>query len=289
MRTLLLNEATTGSNVGSTARWTAAVRGLESTREDRLLDDPWATSLAGKEGKEWIAQRTADSVLPIILRTRFFDDFLQRITLQERIGQVVLMAAGLDTRAFRLNWPEQARVFELDQPAVLQYKEQILCSAGAQPTCIRQTIKVDLNNPWQEPLINAGFNPRHPSGWLLEGFLFYLASKQITRLLGEVDRLAAAGSWLGFDVVNSAVLTSPLTRPWIEMQAASGAPWIGTMEDPQGFLARYGWETTLSQAGQADANHGRWPYPVIPTTMPDMPHNWFVTARKEEFDLYGPE
>jgi O-methyltransferase involved in polyketide biosynthesis len=130
--------------------------------------------------------------------------------------------------------------------------------------------------------MRAGFDPQHPAGWLLEGFLFYITSERITRLLGEVDRLAAAGSWLGFDVVNSSVLTSPLTRPWVEMQAAAGAPWIGTMDNPQGFLASRGWEAILSQAGQADANHGRWPYPVIPTTMPDMPHNWFVTAQKEE-------
>jgi hypothetical protein len=64
------------------------------------------------------------------------------------------------------------------------------------------------------------------------------------------------------------------------MQAQAGAPWLGTLDDPVGFLAARGWQATLSQAGQADANFGRWPYPVIPTTMPDMPHNWFVTAVK---------
>jgi hypothetical protein len=52
------------------------------------------------------------------------------------------------------------------------------------------------------------------------------------------------------------------------------------MDDPMGFLARRGWKATLTQAGQADANHGRWPFPVIPTTMPDKPHNWFVIAQR---------
>ena len=126
-------------------------------------------------------------------------------------------------------------------------------SAGAEPGRTRQTIEVDLKDPWQGSLVQAGFDPRRPSGWLLEGFLFYIASERITHLLEEVDGLAAVGSWLGFDVVDSAVLTSPLTRPWVDMQAASGTPWIGTMDDPQAFLASHGWKANLSQAGQADA------------------------------------
>jgi methyltransferase (TIGR00027 family) len=193
----------------------------------------------------------------------------------------VLLAAGLDTRAFRLNWPEQTQLFELDQPPVLKYKEQVLRSSGAQPTCGRQTIEVDLMASWKETLIQAGFDPYYPSGWLLEGFLFYLSNDSLTHLLDEVTSLAAPGSWLGFDIINSPVLTSPWTRQWVEMQAKAGAPWIGTLDDPEGFLALRGWKATLSQAGADEAHHGRWPYPVIPPTMSDMPHNWFVIAQKE--------
>ncbi len=267
---------------GSTARWTAAARARESVREDRLFHDPWAAALAGKEGEEWAEHRSTDSLIPMILRTRFFDDFLRRIADQQAIRQVVLMAAGLDTRAFRLTWPEQTRLFELDQPAVLTYKEQILRAAGAQPICERKTIAVDLTGPWTEALIKAGFDPQWPSVWLLEGFLFYLPYESVTRILDEVTSLASPGSWIGFDIINSATLTSPWTKPWVEMQARAGAPWIGTMEDPEGFLAMHGWKATLSQAGEEDANFGRWPYPVIPSTMPGMPHDWFVTAYKEE-------
>jgi hypothetical protein len=93
--------------------------------------------------------------------------------------------------------------------------------------------------------------------------------------------LSVPGSWLGFDIINSLTLTSPYTRQWIEMQASSSAPWIGILDDLVGFLAARGWKTTLSQAGAPDANHGRWHLPVIPVTLPDMPHNWFVSARKE--------
>jgi methyltransferase (TIGR00027 family) len=256
------------------------VRAKESERADALFNDPWAAALAGETGLAWIETRPANSVSPIVLRTRYFDDFLQRITHQNGIRQVVLLAAGLDTRPFRLSWPEQSRCFEVDQQPVLQYKEQILQGVAAQPACQRRTIGVDLTGPWVERLIESGFNPHQPSGWLLEGFLFYLANEQITRLLDEVTSLAAPGSWLGFDIVNSITLISPLTRPWIEMQAKTGAPWLGTMDDPVDFLARRGWQAALSQAGAADAHHGRWPFPVVPVTMADMPHNWFVTAQK---------
>jgi methyltransferase (TIGR00027 family) len=266
--------------LGATARWTAAVRARESAREDRLFDDPWAAALAGEGGAAWIEHRSADSVAPIVLRTRFFDDFLQRLPLQGAIRQVVLMAAGLDTRAFRLNWPAGTRLFELDQPPVLKYKEQILRSAGARPACERQTIEVDLTGPWQEALVQAGFDAGRPSGWLLEGFLIYLPNESLARILDEVTSLAAPGSWLGFDIINSITLTSPWTRQWVEMQANSGAPWIGTLDDPEGFLAALGWQTSLTHPGEEGANFGRWPHPVIPRTMPDMPRNWFVVAHK---------
>lgn len=266
--------------LASTARWTAAVRAQENAREDRLFDDPWAAALAGPEGAAWIEQRPPGSAVPMVLRTRFFDDFVQRIAAQDGIRQIVLMAAGLDTRAFRLAWPERTRLFELDQSAVLEYKDQVLAATGAQPACARQAIAANLTDPWKEALIEAGFDPLQPSAWLLEGFLFYLANEHITRLLDEITSLAAPASWLGFDIVNSTMLVSPLTQKWVEMQAQSGAPWIGTMDDPVGFLAERGWPATLTQAGAPDANHGRWMLPVIPTAMPNIPHNWFVTAHR---------
>jgi methyltransferase (TIGR00027 family) len=216
----------------------------------------------------------------MVLRTRYFDDFLQNISSQHGIRQVVLMAAGLDTRAFRLHWPEGTRIFELDQPAVLEYKEKILHSLNAQPTCERRIIKEDLTESWKDALALNGFDRLARSCWLLEGFLFYLANQTIQELIDEVTSLAGPGSWMGFDIINGAVLTSPWTKAWVDMQAQMGAPWIGTLDDPESFLSARGWTATLSQAGQPDANYGRWTLPVIPTKMPNMPHNWFVSAQK---------
>ena len=277
----MAEKAAPNRSLGLTAYWTAGVRARESVREDHLFNDPWAAALAGTEGLAWVEQRSSDSVIPIVLRTRFFDDFLQRIATDSGIRQIVLMAAGLDTRAFRLSWPQQVRFFELDQAPVLEYKEKILRSAGAKPNCRQQTITVDLTGPWETALSKAGFDPERPSGWLLEGFLYYLPIQNLTQLLDRTMNLAAPGSWIGFDIINSITLTSPLTQRWVEMQANSGAPWIGTMDDPKGFLAIHDFKTTVVPLGAREANYDRWPYPVIPATMPGMPHLWFVIGEKE--------
>lgn len=264
----------------ATARWTAAVRALETAREDALFNDPFAAALAGDTGRAWLAERTPESVLPIVLRTRYYDDWLTGVLAAGVIDQVVLPAAGLDTRPFRLAIPAGVRWFELDRPGVLEAKATVLEEAGAVARCERIAVAADLAGPWAEALVAAGFEPGRPAAWLLEGFLFYLHPEVITSVLGTVTRLADPGSMLGFDIVNAAVLTSPWTRPWVDMQAAAGAPWLGTMDDPVGALAGLGWTASLTQAGQPDASHGRWTLPVLPTLMPDMPHNWLVTATR---------
>ena len=266
--------------LGMTARWAAAVRAAESRREDGLFNDPWAAALAGKEGEAWLAGRPPDSTLTMTLRTRFYDDFLLRVSDQYGISQIIVMAAGLDTRAFRLNWPKKTRLFELDQAAVLDYKEGILNSLGVRATCDRRVIQADLTKPWGKALAENGFNIKEPSGWLLEGFLFYLSNETIAKIIDQVTNLAAAGSRMGFDINNSDMMISPYTKSWVEMQAQLGAPWVGTMDDPESFLSARGWTATLTQAGQPDANYGRWTLPVIPTKSPNMPHNWFVSAQK---------
>jgi methyltransferase (TIGR00027 family) len=270
---LLLNE----NVLGATARWTAAVRARETAREDALLRDPWAALLAGESGMAWVSARPPDSTLPIVLRTRYFDDYLQQVT-DAGMQQVVLLAAGLDTRAYRLPWPAGTTIYEVDQLAVVAHKEQAL--AGARPNCERRAIAADLTEPWQQKLCAAGFAAAEPACFLLEGFLFYLRQDAMEQILDEVATFAASGSRIGFDVVNTATFTNPYTKPWLDMQAAAGAPWLAALDDPAEFLDVRGWDASLTQAGQPDANHGRWKLPVIPVTLSDAPHNWFVTGVK---------
>lgn len=275
------NQTHLDSLLARTAYWIAAVRAQESAREDRLFDDPWADALAGPGGMEWIAGRAPHALIPIVVRTRFFDDFLQRVTVEDGIRQIVTVAAGFDTRAFRLRWPDGLRFFELDQASVLEHKEHILSEAGAQPRCERFAIVADLAANWEAALDDAGFDARRPAAWLMEGLLFYLPPERLAELLERAMAHAAARSRLGFDVINRSALTSAITREWVEMQAQSGAPWLGTMDNPQKFLEARGWKARAVMMGGREANYGRWPYPVIPAMVPGIPRLWFVIGENE--------
>lgn len=266
------------SPLQATARWTAAVRAGERERPDRLVDDPWAADLAGPEGMAWLASRPEGSVLPIVIRTRYFDDWLREVAVEGPLRQVVLLGAGLDTRAWRLPWPADAVVYELDRADVLEVKARTLSRAGANPACDRRPVAADLTSDWRAALGDAGFDAAVRSAWLVEGVLFYLPVSVTHSVLEIVSSLAAPGSRLGFDIVNAAVLTSPYTKAWIDMQGAAGAPWIGSLDDPGAVLADLGWSASLVQPGEPEANHGRWTLPVPPASMPELPHSWYVTA-----------
>lgn len=264
--------------VEATARWTAAARAYERTRPAPLLDDPWAEDLAGDAGMAWLAQKGPEATLPMVIRARFFDDWLTGLAATGAVRQAVLLGAGLDTRAWRLPWPDGFTVFELDRETVLNEKAAVLDEAGAAPRCRRFPVVADLAEGWAPALLGAGLNPIAPAVWLAEGLLFYLPDDSVREILRAITHLSAAGSRLGFDIPNRAVLSSPWTKPWIEMQAAAGAPWLATMDDPAAELGAMGWRATVSQPGEGDSGHGRWTLPLVPAEATDMPHSWYVTA-----------
>lgn len=270
--------------LASTACWTAAIRAYESEFSDCLFHDPWAALLAGQAGQRWNDRMAIElnrvNAAPMVIRTKFFDDFLLRVTTEYHVRQVVLVAAGMDTRAFRLIWPEGTRFFELDQPELLVQKEQLLSSAGASPTCWRQTIGVDLREPWADALCQASFDPLQRSVWLLEGLLHYLTYSYVLCLFDVIASLSAFDSWLGFNVVNRDMLTSPWTRSWIESLEKSGTPWLSTMDEPEIVLAEHGWVATVTQFGEGSANFGRWSYPIAPRSVRGIPRNLLVTATR---------
>jgi methyltransferase (TIGR00027 family) len=265
-----------------TAWWTAAARALESRRSDRLFNDPWATILVGQECVDEfdraITERgTGTGDLHAVI-TRFFDDLLLRVTYTEAVQQVVLVASGLDTRAFRLLWPPQTRLFELEQPHVIAYKDNKLSLIGATPGCERHAIGVDLKEPWADSLCRAGFHPSQRSVWLLEAFLYFLPEQAVLDLLEVITGLAVPGSWLGLDLVNGDMLTSPSTRHWNERMTAIGVPWLFTSEEPEAILAKFGWSAVVVQPGEQGADFGRFPRPVTTRATPGVPRSFLVTA-----------
>jgi methyltransferase (TIGR00027 family) len=272
--------------IAPTSRWMAAARARESERADRLFYDPLAAALAGPEGFAWLermeaAARSDGPGLYPVIRTRFFDDFLLDSCRRLGARQVVLVAAGLDTRAFRLDWPSRTRLYEMDLPEVLDAKEDVIDKAGAKPTCERRTIRVDLREAtWPEALLASGYRPERPSVWLIEGLLYYLTRTAVHRLLKKVGPLTATGSLLGLDVMNRGLYFSLVAWPLQAALARLGAPGRFGTNDPERLMARHGWEADVTQPGEEGANFGRWPRPMLPREVPSLPRSFLVRARR---------
>jgi methyltransferase (TIGR00027 family) len=260
VRASVVDEAGIVDPVGATARLTAAARARETERPDSLFSDPFAAELAGAEGFVALdrqnAARSGDREVVanpgFAIRTQFFDEFLLRETVGRHVEQVVLIAAGLDTRAYRLAWPGQTDLFELDQPEVLAYKEAILNPLGAQPTARLHSVAIDLRSPWSDALVKAGYQPDRPTAWLAEGLTFYLDESVVRRLFASIASLASRADRVGTDFV-------AIPPPGVD--AATGF----TTDDPVGLLRAWGWDAQRYNYDEECARLGRpWPYPGRP-------------------------
>jgi methyltransferase (TIGR00027 family) len=195
-------------SVGATALSVAAARAVETGSDDPLIRDPFAYLLVSSAGQPWA--RLASSLEWIgdddhgrrahrlaidyqAVRTHYFDSYFAD-AVAAGIRQVVILAAGLDSRAFRLKWPAGTSVYEIDQPQVVAYKTTTLESAGAAPTAERRTVQVDLRDDWAAALTAAGFDSGQPTAWLAEGLLPYLPAEAQDRLFEIVTGLSAPGS-----------------------------------------------------------------------------------------------
>lgn len=195
------------TGVGLTALAVAAGRAAESARPDALITDPYAARLvaAAQAGVPIpFADGAADTDSRdeelwngasdyIGLRSRVFDDYFRGAS-GEGVRQTVILASGLDTRPYRLSWPSGTVCFELDQPAVLDFKSRTLDKEGATPGCDHHLVPVDLRDDWGAALETAGFDASRPTAWLAEGLLPYLPPEAEVRLFEEVSRLSAVGS-----------------------------------------------------------------------------------------------
>jgi methyltransferase (TIGR00027 family) len=277
--------------ISLTARLTAAARARESRRPDRLFDDPYAAALAGPEGIAFMerteeagrqpgAPATPDGNPYIAIRTRYFDDFFVEELAAGAPLQAVLVAAGLDSRAYRLPWPEGTRLFELDRPEVLRAKQEVLDGMGARPRCDRRGVGVDLLADWAGPLTAAGFDPARRSLWLIEGLFPYLDPEAAELVVARAAALATAGSRLRADIVGRSFLESPFTRSYLQAMERAGAPWRFGTDEPEAFFAAHGWSATVALPGEPAVSFGRWPYGVFPRDAPDLPKIYLVTATR---------
>jgi methyltransferase (TIGR00027 family) len=200
------------TSVGSTALFVAAARALEAQKLDPLAVDPYAEVFCRAVGGPWAklldgeapehplkSKEFGDHFVTFqAARTRYFDAYFRRAA-QAGVRQIVLLAAGLDSRAYRLDWPAGTTIYELDQPSVLEFKRDVLADRGATPKADRREIGVDLREDWPRALLDSGFDPGAPSAWIVEGLLIYLPASAQGQLFEGIDSLAGAGSHLAIE------------------------------------------------------------------------------------------
>ncbi len=221
--------------VGATALGVAASRAVETAGPNPLIRDDFARVLVSSAGPAWA--RLADAELAWLdsdphgqrahrlgidyqaVRTHFFDEYFAD-AVSAGIRQVVILAAGLDSRAYRLNWPAGTAVYEIDQPQVLEYKTGILEQHGAVATASRRPVPVDLRDDWPAALTAAGFDRAQPTAWLAEGLLPYLPGDAQDRLFKMFTALSAPGSRVAVEVFGMNSRSN--SQRWLRMRERLG-------------------------------------------------------------------
>jgi methyltransferase (TIGR00027 family) len=249
--------------VSETALGAAEMRAEESHRSDRLFDDPYAAAfvaaapplfpdLPSLDDDPELAALKDEFLAGIAVRTRFYDDYVLA-ACAAGCRQVVILAAGLDARAFRLDWPAETRLFELDLPNLFAFKETVLAQQQATPKCARTIVAVDLRDDWPAQLIAAGFDPDVPSAWTAEGLLAYLSNDDAVRLLTAVGELSTKDGQLSLeydDFADDSTLSQVRAMPGMQEVASM---WEGGLiEHPAERLSRHGWQVrTAARAALA--------------------------------------
>jgi methyltransferase (TIGR00027 family) len=284
------------SGAGFTALVTAAARAVETRRPSPLVRDPYAEAFvlaAALPSPLPVTPEAADAdpSFPwsmvggyVAVRSRFFDGYFDAAVRGDAIRQVVILAAGLDTRAFRLEWPEGVTVYEVDAPLVLSFKETVLAGRGTRPRSVRRVIATDLREDWPAALRGAGFDPGRPTAWLAEGLFMYLTDEAKASLLAAVDALSASGSDLAVEHVASArtdVLSNVAFREAArrtDFDVDVDTLWPGeTGYDPAEWLRASGWSADVSQVSEIAGAYGRALSPALPEAMHTA---LLITARK---------
>ena len=256
-------------SVGATALGVASGRAIETSRPDGLVDDPYAAAFVDaasgdldlptrrEDDPEW-----ADRTTYIGVRSRFFDRFFTGATA-DGVRQVVLLAAGLDTRAQRLGWPAGTTVYEIDQAGVLDFKDRVLTDADATEAVDRVTVRVDLRHDWPGALRDAGFDPAAPTAWLAEGLLPYLPAQAEADLFARVQELSAPGSRIAVEHFAGSIAAMGDDEQFATMSERFGVdvrelfPQDGPRTDPDDRLRELGWQVTPSPAADVARDYGR--------------------------------
>jgi methyltransferase (TIGR00027 family) len=260
------------TSVGATATMVAAARAIATNADNPLIEDRFAEPLVRAVGVEFFTRWVSGDLVSadvddhasgwklehmpaaMAARTRFFDSFLYAAT-QAGIRQAVILASGLDARAYRLAWPADMTVFEIDQPQVIEFKAATLARLGAAPQADLRTIAIDLRNDWPTALAEAGFDKSQPTAWIAEGLFGYLPPEAQDRLLDNITALSADGSRLACEAIPD--MSEVDTEKAHEMMSRATAKWRehgfdlefgelgyqGERNDVDAYLDNLGWRS----------------------------------------------
>lgn len=283
------------TSVGATATMVAAQRALAADPEYAFIDDPFAAPLVRAVGMD-VYTRLVNGQIPVdedsefdpermargmACRTRFYDQFFLDATAHG-IRQVVILASGLDARAYRLPWPAGTVVYEVDMPEVIEFKTSTLRALGAEPTAERRTVAIDLRDDWAAALQAAGFDPTLPAAWSAEGLLVYLPDDAQDALFDNITALSAPGSRLAFEFVpDTAIFADERWRSHHDRMSELGFEvdfdvlvYHGTRSHIVDYLSRGGWHTashTLKELHQA--NGFAYPEDELATAFSDITYS----------------
>jgi len=287
------------TSVGATATMVAAQRALST--DEKLIDDPYAAPLVRAVGID-VYVRLVNGQIPaggraefnphrmaqgMACRTRFYDHFFLEAA-GSGVGQAVILAAGLDARAYRLPWPADTVVYEVDMPEVIEFKTLTLADLGAEPTAQRRTVAVDLRDDWAAALQAAGFDRQAPAAWSAEGLLVYLPDAAQDALFDNITALSAPGSRLAFEFVpDTAVFADTRWRAHHDRMSELGFEvdfndlvYHGQRDHIVDYLTQRGWQTSSKTVEELHAANGFvYPDDDVAQAFADVTYSSAVLAR----------
>ena len=272
------------SSVGATATMVAAAPALATRDTNPIINDPFAAPLVRAVGIEFFTRVVDGDVDPVAegtagangtaelqtetdslaVRTRFFDEFFTNAAAAG-IEQSVILAAGLDSRAYRLNWPAGSIVYEIDQPQVVAFKTETMATLGAEPTAERRTVSIDLRDDWPAALRDSGFDDSKPSAWSAEGLLMYLPPEAQDRLFDHITALSAPGSQIAteYHPDNGSTMAErgkAMSDRWANIGCdvdLSGLFYEGERNNVADYLDDRGWDIVARNRRELFGEYGR--------------------------------
>ena len=285
------------SSVGYTALLVAGWRAVHAMSPQPLVQDQYAQHFITASADPYLTGLLASpptsenaTTFPRLygVQTRFFDDFFLAAADDDGIRQAVIVAAGLDSRAYRLAWPAGTTVFEVDQPKVLEFKARVLADHRAESAADRKDVAADLREDWDIPLQAAEFDPAKPTAWSVEGLLPYLTGAAQDALFTRIDQLSASGSQVAVGALGSRLDSEQLfaleaTYPGVNMSGDvefSALTYDDNKTDPAEWLRDHGWAVDpVRSTLELQAGYGRIP-PEVDARVDSIMRSQYITATK---------